>query len=662
MKRIIFIIFFATLFTFQGNVFAQKKVPKISKFKVPNSYWGAMGYGLMKGLNQSYNNIDLKVGGTSLKQHEIENQINRALETNKQSIKRQKEIQEKIKKQTWLHPTQLGNYENLNLEQAISFDHFINGERHFLNGNFELAKYHLKEALRENPTNGRALYYMARIDEAKKNMYLDKALNYLSDDDWAFRINANSLKSIFDLERQDTNLAMEHINTAINIIKGFPRHIRMDGEMLAVYTTARYYRAGIWTDWGELDSAIVDFAEVVGRRGHCEDILVQKSLLSLITLHYQKQNYDKAHFAYEKLLPCFSHELNNATWQIFMSDNDLKLGLVSKACDHLDDAMNLDRDSAWLYLAYCWQEDSVRATQLINTWADILANKDRIISLDELNLILSSFSERKRYDEIVQLYKKRKVFYSDYAPLLLCASDAYVEAQELEKAIDVYHMFKKNYNPIDNSFGEYYPYTIDEEVVENMNNTILLCKAVLYLRSNSFDSALVILNTLPDSILNEDILPICIFLNNVYKNYDKALLQSNWYIALSHSSDAYSLRGDTYRNKSLLEEANKDYQKVVDLEADSIVTWNSAEAYYYLGEKRKAKKIAKELLSSETLSFDDYWMASLFYETIGKERNSIKFFKEAMKREQEENCYPIVIMSYDTPSVRKRIEEIINNK
>ena len=662
MKRIIFIIFFATLFTFQGNVFAQKKVPKISKFKVPNSYWGAMGYGLMKGLNQSYNNIDLKVGGTSLKQHEIENQINRALETNKQSIKRQKEIQEKIKKQTWLHPTQLGNYENLNLEQAISFDHFINGERHFLNGNFELAKYHLKEALRENPTNGRALYYMARIDEAKKNMYLDKALNYLSDDDWAFRINANSLKSIFDLERQDTNLAMEHINTAINIIKGFPRHIRMDGEMLAVYTTARYYRAGIWTDWGELDSAIVDFAEVVGRRGHCEDILVQKSLLSLITLHYQKQNYDKAHFAYEKLLPCFSHELNNATWQIFMSDNDLKLGLVSEACDHLDDAMNLDRDSAWLYLAYCWQEDSVRATQLINAWADILANKDRIISLDELNLILSSFSESKRYDEIVKLYEKRKAFYSDYAPLLLCASNAYVEAQELEKAIDVYSEFTKYFNPFDNSFGEFFPYTIDEDVVAITNNTILLCKAILCLGSNSFDSALVILNALPDSVLNEEILPYSIFLNIVNKNYDKALQHCNRYISLAPLADAYSQRGWIYYHKGLFEEAKKDYQKVLELESDSVITWNSAEAYYYLGNKGRAKKTAKKLLSSDTLSFYDYWSASTFYETIGNKRKSIKYFKEALNVEYDQNILPIVIMSYETPSVKKRIEELINNK
>lgn len=647
-------------FSLFKEMYLHKKVPKISKFKVPNSYWGAMGYGLMKGLNQSYNNIDLKVGGTSLKQHEIENQINRALETNKQSIKRQKEIQEKIKKQTWLHPTQLGNYENLNLEQAISFDHFINGERHFLNGNFELAKYHLKEALRENPTNGRALYYMARISGEKGDKYINKALKYLSGEDREFQIKANCIKGIYTSLEKDSNSAMKYFNKAMELAEKYHMDILMDWDMREVYTVARFDRACIYQNRGMLDGAITDFEEVVARRQN--DSMVSEALLSLMTLHYQRQNYKAAHVDYVRLKSSSPQTINNATWQIFMSDNDLKLGLVSEACDHLDDAMNLDRDSAWLYLAYCWQEDSVRATQLINAWADILANKDRIISLDELNLILSSFSERKRYDEIVQLYKKRKVFYSDYAPLLLCASDAYVEAQELEKAIDVYHMFKKNYNPIDNSFGEYYPYTIDEDVVENMNNTILLCKAVLYLRSNSFDSALVILNTLPDSILNEDILPICILLNNVYKNYDKALLQSNWYIALSHSSDAYSLRGDTYRNKSLLEEANKDYQKVVDLEADSIVTWNTALAYYYLGEKKKSQKIAKELLSSDSLSFDDYWMASLFYETIGKERKAVKYFKEALKTEHEEIYYPFVLMFYDNPSVRKKIEEIINNK
>ncbi len=589
-------------------------------------------------------------------------------------LKNFRELQESIKKtQDWMkkqqkmlsphfYTAQYGPLGALNQGKKISFDYYEEGEKLFLTGDIKNAMYYFKQELKNNPKNGRALYYLARIDETKANIYLDVALRCLSYDDWAFRINANSLKSILALEKQDTALAMEHIDTAINIIKNLHRYIRMDSEMLAVYTTARFNRACIWLSRGEMDSAIVDLAEVVNRRGNCEDSLVQTSLLLLVDLHYQLQNYDKAHFAYELLLPCFSQKLDNAALHTLMTDVDLKRGFVSKAIDHFDKAMNCDKDTAWGYLAYCWEEDSTRAIQLFDAWADLLVDKDGNISQDELNIVLISFSERKKYNELVDLYEKRKAFYSDYAPLLLWASYAYADAQELEKAIDIYHVFAKNFNPADNTFGEYYPYTIDEGVVENMNNNTLLCKAILCLRSNSFDSALVILNTLPDSILNEDILPICIFLNNVYKNYDKALLQSNWYIALSHSSDAYSLRGDTYRNKSLLEEANKDYQKVVDLEADSIITWNSAEAYYYLGGKRKAKKIAKELLSSDTLSFDDYWMASLFYETVGKERKAIKYFKEAMKTEHEENYYPIVLMSYDTPSIRKRIEEIINNK
>lgn len=587
-------------------------------------------------------------------------------------LKSFRELQESIKKtQDWMkkqqkmlsphfYTAQYGPLGALNQGKKISFDYYEEGEKLFLTGDIKNAMYYFKQELKNNPKNGRALYYMARISGEKGDKYINKALKYLSGEDREFQIKANCIKGIYALIEKDSNSAMKYFDRAMELAEKYHMDILTNWDMREVYTTARFDRACIYQNRGMLDGAITDFEEVVARRQN--DSMVTEALLSLMTLHYQRQNYKAAHVDYVRLKSSSPQTINNATWQIFMSDNDLKLGLVSEACDHLDDAMDLDRDSAWLYLAYCWQEDSVRATQLINAWADILADKDRIISLDELNLLLGSFSERKRYDEIVQLYKKRKAFYSDYAPLLLCASNAYVEAQELEKAIDVYHMFKKNYNPIDNYFGEYYPYTIDEEVVENMNNTILLCKAVLYLRSNSFDSALVILNTLPDSILNEDILPICIFLNNVYKNYDKALLQSNWYIALSHSSDAYSLRGDTYRNKSLLEEANKDYQKVVDLEADSIITWNSAEAYYYLGEKRKAKKIAKELLSSDTLSFDDYWMASLFYETVGKERKAIKYFKEAMKTEHEENYYPIVLMSYDTPSIRKRIEEIINNK
>ena len=568
------------------------------------------------------------------------------------------------KQQKMLSPhfytAQYGPLGALNQGKKISFDYYEEGEKLFLTGDIKNAKYYFGVELKNNPKNGRALYYMARISGEKGDKYINKALKYLSGEDREFQIKANCIKGIYALIEKDSNSAMKYFDRAMELAEKYHMDILTNWDMREVYTTARFDRACIYQNRGMLDGAITDFEEVVARRQN--DSMVTEALLSLMTLHYQRQNYKAAHVDYVRLKSSSPQTINNATWQIFMSDNDLKLGLVSEACDHLDDAMDLDRDSAWLYLAYCWQEDSVRATQLINAWADLLVDKDGNISQDELNIVLISFSERKKYNELVDLYEKRKAFYSDYAPLLLWASYAYADAQELEKAIDIYHVFTKNFNPADNTFGEYYPYTIDEGVVENMNNNTLLCKAILCLRSNSFDSALVILNTLPDSILDEDILPICIFLNNVYKNYDKALLQSNWYIALSHSSDAYSFRGDTYRNKSLLEEANKDYQKVVDLEADSIITWNSAEAYYYLGEKRKAKKIAKELLSSDTLSFDDYWMASLFYETVGKERKAIKYFKEAMKTEHEENYYPIVLMSYDTPSIRKRIEEIINNK
>lgn len=612
-------------------------------------------------IQREINKLQLYRWQQQWRQQDIDNQLKSFREL-QESIKK---TQNRMKKQQKMlsphfYTAQYGPLGALNQGKKISFDYYEEGEKLFLTGDIKNAKYYFGVELKNNPKNGRALYYMARISGEKGDKYINKALKYLSGEDREFQIKANCIKGIYALIEKDSNSAMKYFDRAMELAEKYHMDILTNWDMREVYTTARFDRACIYQNRGMLDGAITDFEEVVARRQN--DSMVTEALLSLMTLHYQRQNYKAAHVDYVRLKSSSPQTINNATWQIFMSDNDLKLGLVSEACDHLDDAMDLDRDSAWLYLAYCWQEDSVRATQLINAWADLLVDKDGNISQDELNIVLISFSERKKYNELVDLYEKRKAFYSDYAPLLLWASYAYADAQELEKAIDIYHVFTKNFNPADNTFGEYYPYTIDEGVVENMNNNTLLCKAILCLRSNSFDSALVILNTLPDSILDEDILPICIFLNNVYKNYDKALLQSNWYIALSHSSDAYSFRGDTYRNKSLLEEANKDYQKVVDLEADSIITWNSAEAYYYLGEKRKAKKIAKELLSSDTLSFDDYWMASLFYETVGKERKAIKYFKEAMKTEHEENYYPIVLMSYDTPSIRKRIEEIINNK
>lgn len=548
--------------------------------------------------------------------------------------------------------------QNTNQNTFVSINYYKEGERLFLTGDIKNAKYYLGVELKNNPKNGRALYYMARISGEKGDKYINKALKYLSGEDREFQIKANCIKGIYASLEKDSNSAMKYFNKAMELAEKYHMDILMDWDMREVYTVARFDRACIYLNRGMLDRAITDFEEVVAQRQN--DSLVTEALLSLMTLHYQRQNYKAAHVDYVRLKSSSPQTINNATWKILMSDIDLKLGLVSEACDHLDDAMNLDKDSAWLYLAYCWQEDSVRATQLINAWVNILADKDRIISQDELNLILSSFSESERYDEIVKLYTKWKAFHSDYAPLLLCAANAYVGAQELEKAIDVYSEFTKYFNPVDNSFGEYFPYTIDEDVVENMNNTILLCKAGLCIESNSFDSALVILNALPDTILDEDILFYCIFLNNVNKNYNQSLRFCNRLVLLKHSADAYCARGWVYFHKGLQKEAKKDYQKVLEL--DSVITWNSAEAYYYLGNKKQAKKTAEKLLSSDTLSFDDYWWASMFYETIGKERKAVKYFKEALKTEHDEKLYPIVLMSYETESLRKKIEELINDK
>lgn len=550
--------------------------------------------------------------------------------------------------------------QNTNQNTFVSIDYYKEGEQRFLAGDIESAKYYLGVELKNNPKNGRALYYMARISGEKGGKYINKALKYLSGGDKEFQIKANCMKGIYASVENDSNSAMKYFNKALELAEKYHIDILTNWDMREVYTTARFDRACIYLNRGMLDRAITDFEEVVAQRQN--DSLVTEALLSLMTLHYQRQNYKAAHVDYVRLKSSSPQTINNATWKILMSDIDLKLGLVSEACDHLDDAMNLDKDSAWLYLAYCWQEDSVRATQLINAWVDILADKDRIISQDELNLILSSFSESERYDEIVKLYTKWKAFHSDYAPLLLCAANAYVGAQELEKAIDVYSEFTKYFNPVDNSFGEYFPYTIDEDVVEIMNNTILLCKAGLCIESNSFDSALVILNALPDTILDEDILFYCIFMNNVNKNYNQSLRFCNRLVLLKHSADAYCARGWVYSHKGLQEEAKKDYQKVLELESDSVITWNSAEAYYYLGNKKQAKKTTEKLLSSDTLSFDDYWWASMFYETIGKERKAVKYFKEALKTEHDEKLYPIVLMSYETESLRKKIEELINDK
>lgn len=171
---------------------------------------------------------------------------------------------------------------------------------------------------------------------------------------------------------------------------------------------------------------------------------------------------------------------------------NIKIDSIDKACSLLERAMFLNREYSWLLLQQLSQEGIDQVTPLLHAYADILAERNLFISYDELNLVLESFHERKKYKELIELYNnnKQKVWYSTYAPLYLCASIGYLETGDMKNAVKTYQKFKNMFDPMDESLGSFFIHTFDSHTIENLDNRIQGWQEIPHLESAYYDRRL----------------------------------------------------------------------------------------------------------------------------------------------------------------------------
>lgn len=465
--------------------------------------------------------------------------------------------------------------------------------------------------------------------------------------------------------QNDTNRAMEYFNKAINMSNNIYVYQKSDGR-LDHYLSVRYYRGIVNKVRGNIDQAIEDL-EVVSQLGTKQEDYVQYAILTLMDLLKEKGDFSGVVKKHHTLLS-YPKAQENFRYQIFMADTYLRLNDIESACEHIDRAINYDRDSAWLYTNYYCEKnnallDSIQIDMLLKCLAEKFAEKDYVLGTDELNLALVNLEIAGRNEEIINLYNRQCPFYSDYPPLLLEATYSFLSIGEWGKVIDLYNVLVDVFKHDTITYGQYYGFTVTDNEVHNLYHYANVSNAMVLLNNKDYFGAYDILKAIPDSILGADLLGFSASMNiAVDDNYNRALELYNILVDIEPSADAYSGRAMCYRKTGHLEDALNDYQKVIELELDS-VTWNTPYAYYYLGEKHIAKKIAKNLLSSDSLSFLDYYEASLFYdETMGRERKAYLLLKKALKEEHDKSIYPLVVLSFDTPSLRKKVEKLLNEQ
>lgn len=553
------------------------------------------------------------------------------------------------------------------------------------------AAYYLVQELQHHPQNGRALYYLARINDG----YIDRALACISKNDTEYYSKALLLKGIYSFKEKDTIAAMACFKDGIYLTHLYvytrnkdmgngwsddmmdmkdgytlswrrrPSYNRWEWwgdilDMRDVYTTARYYRACVYLSRGDTSDAIKELDVVIKEKGQ----IGLSAYLLRMELNHELKNYQLIRKDYRQLAISYPELIKNAEIQAIMTEAEMNMGSVDRACSHLDSAMKYNSDYAWMYLKYWKQRDSVQAIPFLDAFADRIAKRDSISFPDELNLVLESFRAREKYEELIELYNRQKSIYSTYAPLYLYASIGYLGTGDMKNTVETYQKFKETFNPMDTSLGTYYAYTFDSLTIESMDNYVQWCQAVIHIENADFDDAIAIINNLPDTILDKDIcLPFAITTNAKKGDYDIALRQSNRLVEMDPSADSYTSRGWVYYRRGEKDLAKADFQKVLVLESDS-VTWNTAGAYLCLGDRRNAKRTARKLLSADSLSFEDYWLASLFYESIGNERKAIKYIKQALSiaTKEEKNFYSWKIWSYETPSLAAKVATIINQQ
>ena len=466
---------------------------------------------------------------------------------------------------------------------------------------------------------------------------------------------------IYYYKDNDTTRALEKFDEAIDLSKRIMLRGREND-----YLAARYYRGALNDARGDTARTREDFEEVI-RLGNVKDESVQYVIQRLMTLFYLQGDYNNVVKKHSILTVGSPEVQDNFTYQIFMAQTQLMRRDIGAACNHLGLAMDYDMDSTLLYvLYYCDSSigilDSSDVSTLLLCLAEQLAKKIVILPMDALNLALNELLINGQFDNLLAMCETQRSFYSDYPPFLFYQTYAYVCTDESEKVVKSYDKLSSLFKYDSFTYGEYFPITLDTLRMKELENYVQMAKAALYINNGKYAESYDILKELPDSLdntISDDLLNYAAFFNYaIGGDYYRAIKQYNIIIASAPSADIYASRGYCYYKIAQIDMAKQDFEQVLRLESDS-ATWNTPTAYYYLNNASMAKRIAKQLLSKDKLSFDDYYYASLFYETIGKERKSFKLFKKAIKQEHDKNIEPLIVLSYESPGLRSKVEKHI---
>lgn len=493
------------------------------------------------------------------------------------------------------------------------------GVEYFNEGKYEDALDWFNKELEENPDNGYALVYVSTIyygsqEYGRALSILDKAMKHLPKKDKKWAALAYASRSEIYKAMQDTVQAVNDLTQAIDIDPSNSKYFENRAEMY--YEQEKYDLSD--ADYRQMIA--LDRGDIIGYMGLGRNANAQKRWDDAIS-----------QFDYViKFAPDYSSGYS------FRAESYLGKEKWAEATDDIIKGLDIDGDDKAFYLMGHVPEEAV---QMMKAKLKIQMTKQPSNRYWPYCLgVLANVNED--YDEAIVYYSKAHALDAG-SVFLKKIAECYISKDDYTDALDY----------IDRTLA-----------MEPEYNAAIDLKGDILSHLGRYEECLVerdkIISQFPEYFTAyfsraEDLMAA--------KRYSDAIEDYNMVEVLEPNMGdvPYLLmkRGDAYRLTGKGEQARKDYERLLEVEKDSVLNSNSWTPFAYsgLGNAEKAIETMQHILANDTTDVSgNLYNAACVYGRIGRNAEALKYLAEALDKGYRNMRH--IMVDYDLDAVREMPE------
>lgn len=493
---------------------------------------------------------------------------------------------------------------------------FTRGVEAFQAEKYSEAADWFKQELKDNPGNAYVYTYLAFIHEGNKEhgaalSAINNALKKGSKKDKEWHARNYATRAGIYLQMEDSIQAVNDMTTAISILPNDPQMLDLRADL---YYELRKYDL---SDNDYLKIIKLDEGSTNGYMGLGRNAKAQKNHTKAIDL------FSKAIM----LSPSYSSGYS------FRADSYLELGEIDKATDDLVKALGIDGDDKAFY--HATHLPSEKAVELMRNKLIVAQTKEPTDRYWPFVLGSLEYST-KDYPMAISYFEK--TFEMDAHPLLLMnIAKCYEQLENYDKVLE---------------------YTNRGLDMDSDDLTLLDLKRSALSQLGRYDEALQTIDAYI-SLYPSD------FSVYTYKgdllmdkeDWNEALKNYNLSMTLEPMLETYPYallkRGDAYRKLGQKEKAMADYNKLLEVEKDSVLDTNSWTPFALngLGHNQEAIETMRTIVENDTIDKNgSMYNLACIYARTGDNENSIKTLQTVLENDYKRMAHAKV--DYDLAPLR----------